>query len=286
MTVLLKYENVKWNLPFMTGKHIVFADNFIRKIHQAEDSYPVQYLHGSILCKWSGGDIIPTLNYNFEVPTSLKESFAKAVNVFSSYHITDEDLRDKDSNRILESYTEIKSEVEVSSDKLYDYIKSRFPYIITTASVVKSIYELEEGNEVEFYKRLLDKYDRVVLSPKYVKEKFMQDYDKFEDLSRFEIIVNDRCINNCPRIKDCIESVENDILFKNCPKNNMSLKDLYNSSLALNEEEMDNLVNIGINIFRLEGQDLASEDAKSVVTNYMLKRFGVATFFMYTVGGS
>lgn len=284
MSTLLRYDNVDWDLPFLLGNHIKIAESFIEKVKEIEDKNPVKYLHGLISCKWNGEEFPVENYYNFEFSSYVRKRQVIPVFPFSNYNITDRDLRDGKSNLLLDKLYENMGEVEVSSDTLYNYVKRRFPFMKIIASPVKSYFELEENNEVDFYNKLLDKYDRVILSPHYVKEKFLRDYDKFSDISRIEIIVNERCLLNCPELKNCINTIPEIGEYTSCPKNNMALKDIYNNSVALSNDEVDKLVNeIGIKTLRIKGRNLGFEDTRFTITNYMLNKFGTSSFFMYSV---
>lgn len=282
MLELLKYNDVNWDLPYLLSDSNNISLKFCYRSQIVTNKIPFKYLHGAFHCKWNGEELELPEYYPVEFPNIIKRNLVQPIGTFSSYSLKEEDLRDKTSNAILEAFIDAQGEIEISSDILYNYIKKCYPNTKLIASYVKSVYEMEEGKEVEFYNKLLDKFDKVILSPQYVKEKFFKEYEKFSDISRLEIIVNERCIKNCPCIKECFNAVENESLYIECPKNNKSIRDLYDNSLALTTNEVDFLVNeIGIKFLRIKGRASKKEDMRFNILNYMLTKYGVSTFFMY-----
>jgi hypothetical protein len=184
---------------------------------------------------------------------------------------------------ILDYGVEAGAEFIVSSDLLYDFIKNRHPEAKLIASEVKSLYEMEKGNEIDFYKRIYDKYERITLSPQYVKDGFLRDFEKYEDVSKFEVIVNDNCLIACDRFKEHNEAVENYEregavyvdYYKHCPKNMMSIKEGVLDTLILSEYEINNLVeNFSIKHLRLKGFGFQPIIWPEILSSYIFNTIG------------
>lgn len=282
---ILRYNDVNWNLPFLTGKNARFLDIFIENTLELGEPCPVKYASGKINNKWNTENhICLTTVKNFGVPKCVKERGVIPIFSFPSYHISDEAINDYEANSFLDLIININGEIELSSDKLYNHIKKRHPNAKLIASPVKSFYEMEQGKEVDYYKELSDKFDRVILDSAYVKRKLLNDIDKYEDTSKFEITVNDRCVINCPVKEQHLLAEEQNDKFHNCPMDTMSLKEKFDNSLSLSEDEINKILETSnITNLKITGNNLHKQDAKFLVLNYMLTKYGVSSFFMWTI---
>lgn len=285
--ILLRNENLIWSLPYFRRLNERFLKSLVEDLAGVDNIYPVQYLHGGIKCSWNKTKDYEYQDLNkFIFPEVAEQHRICPVFDFSDYAISDEDLNDEVSNIILDIIMSKHGAFEVSSDKLYSYIKRRYPHAMLIAPVEKSEKEMEEGKEVDFYNRLLDKYDKVVLSPKYVKEKFLQDAEKINDPSRLEVIVNER------RVFNCAGAEEHNLLVTKSPKNrflpdfqNINFRELYNNSLALSTDDIDNIYqNSYVRNFRIVGNNISTQDFLYLFLNYVLNRFGVTSFFTFLIG--
>ena len=278
-----RYKNVFWSVPFLFENHeLVFG--LLNIIKEAGDPFPFKYAYGGLLNAWSGGEIAPMyLQDEINIPRFVFENEVIPVVAFAAKNIDEEKLKDEFANNFLDVYSPY-SEFLITSDILYNHIKSRYPNAKCIASAMKSYYELERGKEVEYYKRLLDKYERVVLLPEYVKNGFTQDFEKYEDTSRFEVIVNNPCIANCPKRKEHYETVEMGIEYKECPMKDMNFNDLYKNSLSLTHEEISKLINeCGIRHLKLRAGKHSKGEFISSILGYMLSEYGVSSLIMNMV---
>lgn len=283
---VINFENATWNLPFLLEDGASMFQEVIEKLNEVLGFVPVKYLAGFIPNAWNTHNPLKTFLFeDIFLPKALKDFNIKPIIDFSYYSITEEDLNNKCSNDILDIFHyNYSADFEVSSDLLYDYIKKKYPDVNLIASHHKSDIELEAGKEVDYYKRLLDKYERVVLSPSYVKTSFLNDVEKYEDTSRFEIILNNSCVMNCPVLKDSSIICLNDKVSSACPKNNMSYRELFDNSLSLSIDEVDNILkNSNITSLKLEGYNFRKREQFELIMSYIFKKFGIATLFMYNL---
>lgn len=280
---ILRYENVNWSVPFLFNNQYFFV-NLAVKFHELEIKSPVKYVYGYMQNKWNGNE--PGMERIIDIEAYLKqigELGSIPVINFSNYHVREEDLDDIFCNKLLQYGIDSGAEYIVSSDLLYDYIKSKCPDAKFVCSEIKSLYELEKGYEVEFYNKIYDKYERITLSQQYVKDGFINDISKYNDISKFEVIVNDNCLVSCSSFKEHNESVEDFEMGKCeyfdyhrlCPKNQMSLKDGISKTLILSRQELDNLYNAGIKTFRLKGFCYNPVIYPEIISSYIFNPIGV-----------
>ena len=251
----IRYKNVSWNLPFLFISPELL-DLYFHVFQNYDVENPIKKLYGQIDNPWSAC----FLNLKFS-KEELEQYFIfiKSKNIcpvlnFSCYDIPNSKLKDEICNYLLDLIESQNGEVILSSDKLFKYIKKTHPNIKCVASEIKSVFELKKGKEVKYYNELLKKFDRVILSPSYVKTTFLNDIEKYDDVSKFEVIINNNCIIDCPNEKNhqktlCEITKSNYKNLKNieCFKNSLSLNKIIKNSTLLETEEVDNLVNnVGI----------------------------------------
>lgn len=279
---ILRYENVNWSLPFLFNNQYFFV-NLANAFKNLEIESPIKSVYGYIKNFWNGNE--PGMERLVDIELCLhqiKEIGAVSIINMSNYHIEEADLEDRFCNMLLKYGMENGSQFCVSSDLLYNYIKDKYPEAKFVCSEIKSLYELEKGHEVEFYTNLYEKYEKIILSPHYVKNGFINDISKYNDLSKFEVIVNNNCLISCGKFKEHNESVEkfemekeNYVDFKNfCPKFQMNLSEGVSNTLILNRDELDNIVNLGIKNLRLNGFCYQPALYPEMISSYVFNPIG------------
>lgn len=270
---LLRYENVEWALPGLFG----FEDKVITaKILFDELGIPFKCnIFGAPRTKWSGGrtSYIQTENREF-----IKRLFSYLVNLgitpslnFTNYHIQKEDLDDPLCNYFLDVANDLGGNIIISSDMLLDYIKSKYSNLKYTSSVIRPAYNFHTPDkinkyhfeeEIAFYNELLKKYDKVVVRPEFAKYYLPDNYQKINDISRIEVLINQSCHPNCPiamnHYKYC-EDVENGRIDESFEcyliKTKSSALDQMDSNLYLRVKDVDNLVNnIGVKYLKMQSE--------------------------------
>lgn len=297
---ILKYENVEWALPFLFGQDIKLFK--IMAIFEKLDvkSFKVNSF-GAIKCKWSGGrrSVIQTQDRGFieRLFRHLRKIGITPSLTFTNYHIPDEDLNDELCNFILDIGNELGCNFIISSDRLFNYVKKRYPEMYCTASVIKPIFEFQDPKkkssysskaESDFYNMLLDKYNKVVVRPEFARRYLIEDTHGIKDISRIEVLLNQRCSPDCPKALEhyiFTEAYELDKLdsVKDFSCYNESLKHIQlinpESNLYFTTEEVDNLVNnIGIRHLKLQGREVGMQ------TNLLL--FNIYTYLLKPGGNS
>lgn len=280
---ILRYEGVNWSVPFLFANQ-AFYSNLVRHFGEIDIDLPVRDVYGFVRNKWNGYEVGSERlrNIGFYIKDIVAGNATPVIN-FSNYHLEEQDLKDRYCNDLLDYAVGLKAKFIISSDLLYDYIKSKYPNARLISSNIKALYEIEKGKESEFYNSLYDKYEMITLSPFYVKDGFLNDLDKYSDVSKFEVIVNDTCLKSCSKFKEHNEGVENFEMgkceyidyYKICPKNEMDIKDGITQTLVLSRKELDNLVyNAGIKNLRLNGYSLQPILFNELISSYIFNPIG------------
>lgn len=222
---------------------------------------PLKYVYGIVRCKWA-------FNYDSFIKIQDKkyintfiERYKKIETIpilnFSKLNIQKEDLSDDYCNLMLDACVEVKGEVIVASELLFDYIKNKYPDIKITSSVNLPIYKFQKNidykveTELEYYNRLSEKFDKVIMRPEFVK--FLDEDFMPNDREKIIIISNSDCIPNCTCYEECLntKSVKFD-----CPKNVMKkageFKKYVNEIEMLSKNQIENLCQMGLKNYMLK----------------------------------
>ena len=260
-----KYENIEWDINLLFQFETIWGT-----IYRTFESYnfpvPNVNLYGTPSHIWAGGQI-PGLYGEFKKETLvnlfnyLKELNAKPAFNFTNTTLTKDDLNDKYANFILETSFEYNARYIVYSDYLRDYIKEKNPDAIVIASVIKpncrfqgpdKIEEPTIENETNYYNKLLKEYDVVVVRPEYSKDILPYHPEYIDDISRLEVLINQPCIKNCPKMPEHYKHLEKFNLDANqthnftCVMQNIPCEILFENNLIHSQEIIEKLVNNGI----------------------------------------
>ena len=292
---IFKYNNAQWVLPLLFQYDTIWAT-----MHNTLSNYgittPKVNLFGSPAIIWTGGRA-PKLYGKYD-----KEYFKKWLNyvkkhnatptfTFTSTRITKEDLKDEYANYILDIALEYDSHFIVYSDLLKDYIKEKNPDTKISASVIKAncrfqgpnrIEEPTIENETNYYNQLLKEYDIVVVRPEYSKYILVNNPNLIDDLSRIEILINQPCIINCPKMPEHYHFLEQFNTMPNCSKDfqcirrNMTSKVLYENNLIMEPSMVQKLVDNGVRLLKLQGRgtSIGILELLLLLTNQMFMKDG------------
>lgn len=278
---IIRYKNVDWSVPFLFNNQ-KFLVNVISYLAQADIESPIRRAYGYMTNTWNGQE--HGMQRFRDVGNALKEMAHLNVTseiCFTNYHLEEEHLKDRFCNELLDYGVAMQAEFLVSSDLLYNHIKSRYPNAKVSCSEVKALYEMEAGKEKEFYTRIYDKYEKITLSPHYVKRGFLQ--DSYEDVSKFEVIANHTCLESCQFFKEHNESVENFELkrgeeinyYLQCPKRETTIMDGVSKTLVLSKSELDSVVfDKGITKLRMYGFNFQPILFPEMFSTYVFETMG------------
>ena len=269
-------KDITWSLPVLCRYEPAWGAIY-KCLQQIDVTLPRINAYGSPPNDWTAGRIpawVGDINKNAITTTFnyLMNLNATPSLTFTYRGITKENLKDPQANYLLDIALEAKAHFIVYSDLLKDYIKEKDPDAYVVASVIKAqeafqhpltLPYYEEEKETEFYNKLLKEYDMVVVRPEYAIATLADNPTLIEDLSRIEVLINQQCITNCPRMaahctltekyrkRDKLEINPN---FR-CLRNDMSgLKEVYENSNTLNGATTKKLVDAGVRHLKLQGR--------------------------------
>lgn len=292
---VIKYPDVNWSIPvlFSHDEYVLAVSSVMKRLNLPN---PITYAYGMVPSAWTGGRYSAQKTQDKNALSRILRLILDCGSIptftFSRYDIEEIELYDEFCNWLLDFGVEHGCNFIMTSDLLYNYIKSRHPSAKCVASVLKPIYELKDysHSETDFYNMLLDKYERVVVRPEYSKDLLLKEYDKLSDISRIEVLINQVCIPNCPKaIEEHLNIPKSDwrrfmnmedIEIVKCPRGQLEdtkgMKiDLEIPSLMYTEEEIDNLVyNLGIKNLKLQGRNYNPVSNTRIINNYLFENIG------------
>ena len=249
------------------------------------DGVEIEAAYGALhSCAFDGGRLTKDIPLDSsEIDALLKDYNSFGVQyrfVFTNLILKEENLLDAWGNLQLEKSKEYNVGVIAASDKLINYIKTKYPKIDIVSSVTKKIFTEEETKE------LLkdDTYKYVVINTIYNK-KLSQMIEK-SLRPKCEILINDCCPPRCPYHQECYLNNSKLALgiepsfrgCKNTKRNNFQASNLlearkfmFSLGEQLTREEVEKLSNDGFGIFKIEGRYRDPLLVLSWYMDYMVK---------------
>lgn len=301
MNLVKRYsKDISWCIGSLFA-HDGFVVDTLRVCKELNENPNIDYVFGGIPCVMHGGRIPPRDVNNMEDAFNIIDRYNKmGVScrlTFSSMLLTDEDLSDSRSNELLERLNSNNKEykvdngVLVSMDGLAKYIKSNYKELTVISSLVKPSVEVGLGNDnVDYYNKLFETYDRVTVNPFYVNDiEFLRG---LENHDKVDFIVNHRCLPNCQIAGEhyIVQLLlEKDVKNQDEDKLNEHIKELKRiqdycysvrkkyplAGVSYSESEIDMLISEGFTNFRLEGRE---NDGKTFVRDMGDYIFGYNSF--------
>lgn len=244
---------------------------------------PFSSVYGSTKTVFSGGrnSIIERKLTEKEIEAYFKAYDDYGVQcylTFSKWNISEKDLGDEYANIYLKLLNKYKGGVIISSDLLYDYIKTYYPNIIIVASVIKPTFECNDQGSVEYYHNLIKKYDRIVPKPEFIlEEKNIIQLKQFAD--KVELLVNQSCLADCPYAKSHYIYYENSSLTNPnrfilpCLKEKEKLASI-NHTINLPMKYLKKLQTNGFNNFKLQGRNTYIDEYVDMLGIYIFDPTG------------
>ena len=280
MNEIIKDYNaaIDWNVGSLFA-HDAFLQRLLDLCKELKVDVPIKYVFGSIPCVLQGGRIPPrdaSVSDAIRILDGYNERGIGCRLTFSNSLIEKSDLKDELCNELMKHLNESKcteNGVIVSSDMLAEYIKETYPNLSVIASQVKPSVEVELGNDsVEYYNKLMDLYDLVVVNPFKVNDGAF--LNSIRDKDKVEFIANHKCLPNCPMAKEHYEvqmavgrkalNGENydEDMEKLCKINKACLYNRKKYPLAgtsFSYQDMEMLARMGFKHFKIEGRDNSGE---------------------------
>lgn len=191
----LRYDDAAWNVSglFVHDRAILFFYDLMQSC-----GFKLNLtVHGNMPCKWNSGRVVKSVDEKYQ-KWCLEQYAVRNIPVlltFSNYTLTERDLEDRPSNRILEwiSYKGGNG-VIIASPILTRYIHQKYPHLLLCSSILKVVHEHRKG-DADYYNKLTEKFDRVVLHP---DDGFNIDFiEKLERKEKIEVLINENCVRNC-----------------------------------------------------------------------------------------
>lgn len=163
----------------------VFHDNIY--IESIFDAFPNMI--------WNGGTVVqgvqPSLKEIEKVIQFYYDNGIEIALTMTNPRLEETDIYDRYCNRILSLCQNEYNSILVSSPILEDYIREKYPTFKIKRSIIASDKNID-------YLSIIDKYDKIVLPRRQVK-----DFDFLETIpreirGRFEFLCDDPCPINCP----------------------------------------------------------------------------------------
>lgn len=267
---------IEWNIGSLFA-HDRYAWGLIDILNELGYENPIKYVFGSIPCLFQGGRVPPRdaeLNDALKIMDNYNDRGVGCRLTYSNVFIEESDLDDEICNKMLSHLNNrggVGNGVIVSSDILAKYIKGKYPNLQIIASQVKPSVETGLGSDkdtVDYYNKLFDIYDIIVVNPFKVQDgEFL---NKLVHHDRVEFIANHRCTPDCPIAKLHYEtqmqfgmkalkqedySKELELLDK-INEECLKVKATYPlAGTSLSQSDIEGLVRLGFNQFKLEGRD-------------------------------
>lgn len=232
-------------------------------------------VHGSPLFNWNSGRVLPKLQCSeADIVACFRGYGQRKISLdltFSNLYLTEEHIKSKLGNALL-NVSETNNPggnngVIMSSDVLYNHVKTNYPGLKKVSSIIKVTNE-KGGGKLDYYLKLAEKYDKVMVHP--------NDSDNFEFLAKleqkdkYEILVNENCIRQCTMRHKHYDSLSKTSLnllghednfeslrLKNgCSKPFMLLSRSKICTTQLSPLELKTLYDMGFRKFKVQGRGL------------------------------
>ncbi len=199
MQNILRYKQSKWSMPFLFSGNSFYIPLVYHLVEKSNTT--IEYAYGCPRCAWAGGRIsnlkISSYSLLEKVLQRIVEYGTTPAFTFTNISLKKEQLDDKYCNDLLKIIEAIDAEVIVASEILYNHIRQTHPNIKICCSLLQTNYvDIKDKDEAEHINNLIDKYDRVVIRPEFVKYK-SEDFSRIKDISKIEVLVNQHCAVNC-----------------------------------------------------------------------------------------
>lgn len=280
MGVLKQYnsDSIDWNIGALYAH-----DDYIQKLFIVMKELglvnPIKYVFGTIPTVLVGGRVTPrdaTMENAFKLIDRYNQLGVGCRLTFSSMYVTKDELKDSVSNQLMQHLEENNQKYGVrmngiilTSELLGEYIYKTYNSLELISSQVKPSVEVGLGNDtVEYYNRLFDLFDIVVVNPnKWGDAKIIHG---LKHIDRVEFITNHRCFPDCPKAGEHYKA-QVDLSKKMLSGGDYSLEedklDNINTwclsvrqkfpllGVSMSDSEINLLIDNGVKHFKLEGRD-------------------------------
>ena len=304
LNALYEYNKpINWNVSCFGNDSLMYVISvYIDFLKKLKIKNPIKTIHGSYASRYNGGRTAFFIRDNQYIYDKIREFNDLGIGVkltFSHPYFTKEWFEEKELNEYLEVLSERKdldNGIICSIDEFANYIHKNYPTLSVTSSYVKVASETRLGktDTIDYYNKLFDIYDIIVFNIFRAFDDEFLDQIKYKD--RIEFIANASCNINCPiakkhyqinydfnqRVKwlhdhniysedPKLKIIQEELLSinRNCIKRkNQNNINNFNHR-QLNKDEINHLLSLGINRFKIEGRDYDIDTFKYYLFKYI-----------------
>lgn len=272
--------------------YITCNKNLIKKFN-------ITVYDGVNCCPWNGGRINRDIVYDVNM---MEFYYRNNISIALTFTNPEIDLNDKTGNHLLEVFHKPGNVIISINDKLREYIKQKYPLYKHTRSITgfSKINVPMSDEDLYNYKKLENDYDYIVPRCEHIFD------ERFTSLnqSKYEILLNDTCIYNCPYYGEHFEKIAEQNLEYNNPWKDASEAEMYNIEecwisdrstykkpqifnpdlndentikkygdnygMDLKTKQIKRLIKQGVTNFKISGREMTSEEFNNEL-NYYLK---------------
>ena len=184
--------------------HYKHLSLFFVKNKQKIKNIKITVYDGISNCSWNGGRI----NRDLELTDiQIKTYYSMNINIALTFSNPEIDLKDAVGNKLLKKFHKEGNSIILINDELRKYIREKYPkYNLIFSVTGTGIMNVPmNDSDVGIYKSLESKYDLIVPRMEHIFEPFFLSLNQ----NKYEIMLNDTCIYNCPYYKEHFEQIAN-----------------------------------------------------------------------------
>ncbi|MDO4405481.1 MAG: hypothetical protein Q4C09_10645 [Atopobiaceae bacterium] len=275
-------ERVSWKVPTLFGNDRV-ALSLAQTLNPLLPKPLFATAYGCPACAWAGGRN-PRVRGELS-EEELRRYFEAYRKVGATCALTfsrpdaGDYVDDAYSNMLLSLADEYGGQAIVVDERLAHHIRATHPDVSLVASYNRCILDHAQGfgglSEESYYRKLLELYDEVV-----VRCEAMLEGDIAQSLTdiapRIQVIVNQRCVPNCPdgarHIAASARSIQREAqsgerVLASCTQPNRAVM----GSVYISPERRKELADMGFVIFKLQGRIAPATSAFKILMRNILK---------------
>ena len=281
---LLADERISWKVPVLLNNDWI-ALRLAKALNPQLPKPLFESVYGCPPCAWAGGR--PSKVRRTLEESELRRYFEAYAEVGASCALTlsrpdaGEELHDPYCNMLLQLLDEYHGQAIVVDERLARHIRSTHPDIKLVASNNRVFLDYNSGflglSEERYYRQLLELYDVVVVRSEALLAGGIAE-DLVDIASRVELIVNQRCIPNCPvaswHIQAGAEVVKDrlaggDAVWPHCKYPDRT------ETIVVPAERRGELVQMGFCDFKLQGRNRKPHHVVAYLVDSILSKQGI-----------
>ncbi|HLE09654.1 MAG: hypothetical protein A2504_06975 [Bdellovibrionales bacterium RIFOXYD12_FULL_39_22] len=218
-------------------------------------------------CSWNGGRINRKVYWS---QSQIDFYYNRDIGIGLTFTNHEININDKVGLSLLDKFHISGNKIILINDHLREFIRKNYPYYRLTYSVtgVGHIPIPLNDEALDIYKDLEAKYDLIVPRMEHVFDVRFKELDQ----SKYEIMLNDTCIYNCPHYTEHFMAIATQNLLRRNYKGHEEIEECWidgydfkkskngKHGMDLCLEQIRVLQKQGINSFKLSGRELNSEE--------------------------